>query len=103
MQSLILPLAQCFANRSASEELERTSFRRPWGLRICAERGVSPMERARVTIATFLSPVDGWGERGGLTSLLCWLEATEHAKGFIAEFRAAVEAELARLPPEQTP
>ena len=99
LQALILPLAQCFASAAAAESLARAAYRTPWDLRVCAPHGIAPITRARITITTFTSDVDGWGLRDGLAALLAWALATGNVGGAVIEFQAAVRAELERLGP----
>src|SRR5574343_1452438 len=73
--AVVLALATCLAESASREALEVAAWKRPWSARLCAVDRVSPITRARVTVATFLDPVDRWGPREGLRALLAWAHA----------------------------
>lgn len=97
--TVVLALAACFAEGTAREALESAAWRRPWGARLCTVDRTSPITRARVTVATFTDPVDGWGPKEGLRALLAWAHAAEVRGGPIIELRreiaSAMDAALA--------
>lgn len=97
MNQIVLVLANCFVNSSAQETLTHAAWQTPWALRICPAAGVAPITRARITVSTFIDPVDGWGERGGLAALLSWVVAADAKGGPIVVLRHEIEATMSSL------
>lgn len=97
--AVVFALATCLAEGVSSEKLAEAAYRRPWATRLCAVDRTSPITRARVTVATFIDPVDGWGPREGLRALLAWASAAEAQGGPIIALRREIVAALEALPP----
>lgn len=97
--AVVLALSTCLAEDVSSEALTTAAWRRPWATRLCAVDRTSPITRARVTVATFTDPVDGWGPREGLRALLAWASAAEAKGGPIVALRREIVTALEALPP----
>ena len=94
MTRLIKALAIAFSASNSNHALVTHSmWHEERRIRICPERAVSPVERARITIETFLSPVDGFGDQG-ITELQNWVdEALTESPGskHLLELAAAIK------------
>lgn len=97
--AVVLALAACFAQDTAREALEHAAWTRPWALRVCPAVGVAPITRARVTVAAFTDPTNGWGERNGLRALLAWAAAPDVVGGPIVALRREITTALEALGP----